>query len=198
MNFRNKEIQTGLKTSRLDGRLVIHTKEPYEITIDGRGNNRKIIIAKEAKHSAEGLLLDLEQCFVAAANSASRGVSEDDRLNAAAVNAAKEERPFWDIDCPSEKEINEQAFGLESVMKSTMVIKMSTFMQMFKSLIMKTHVLETDTGKTIGGVVWERISLNDKQNIAFKYCAFFANPFQRLAESSPDEDEKQQNEVVDD
>jgi hypothetical protein len=178
------------RTSRKDGILIIKTDKPYKMAVNGRLEERSVIICNDINSSAELAAFNLEQLL-------DIPIFETGRKQKEVPSGELEEDDFFDKDCPSDKEIQERASGLEFMIRNCKEVKMSEIIIEFNG-ILRSGVIKLDGGSPMTKPVWDTMHRNDKLKIIFWYSAFFVNPLQRLYAISPKKETKsEQGETLD-
>lgn len=168
-----------MKTSRKDGILILKTNKPYKIAVDGNLVDRNTIICREITGNTEGAAFDLEQMFDAAMFDIAAKNSQKEKSQKEKQEEEKKQKAFFDNDRPSNDEIEDQALGLEMIIRMNKVIKISTLTEIFNEFIVGNLIsAEGNVSMTIP--IWETIHRDDKLRILFWYTAFFVNPLLRL------------------
>jgi hypothetical protein len=165
------------KTSRKDGILVLKTDKPYKMAINGKLEQRNIILCFDINNQAESAAFDLEQYFdVAIFDMAEKQINK----STPARDDDKKEDDFFKKDSPSNKEIEEKALGIEMLLRSNKAILISKILETFNEII-QAGLIKADGGITMTSPIWQTIHRDDKLKIVFWYAAFFVNPLQRLS-----------------
>lgn len=166
-----------MKTSRTEGILVFETEKPYKIAINGEQQDRKEIVCHDVNGKCENAALDMEQLITTALQSIPQGKSKATKKQLLADE--KKDKEFFGTDSPSEKQINDNAQGLEMMIQMTDAVKMSDLMELFVEFVGAGVVCCAGDLK-ITKPIWESIHRNDKKRIMFRYCSFFVNPLEQL------------------
>ena len=166
-----------MKTSRLEGILVMETKKPYKMAIDGNMEPRNEIILNDVNEACENAAYDLEQLLMAASVSIPQTNIKVDQKRSEAED--KETQNFFSDDCPSEKAINNMALSLESMVSLSTGVKMSEIMEVFNDFV-SAGVVKCAGGAKMEPNIWRTVDRKDKKRIVFRYASFFANPLESL------------------
>lgn len=165
------------KTSRKDGILTFNTDRPYKIAIDGNQEDRNEIICHDVNAKCENAALDMEQLITTALQSIPQNKSKATKAQLLADE--KKDKDFFGTDSPSEKQIEDNAKGLEMMVQMTDAVKMSDMVELFFQFI-GAGVICCAGDIKITEPIWDSIHRNDKKKIMFRYCSFFVNPLEQL------------------
>jgi hypothetical protein len=152
----------------------MRTDTPYKMAIDGQANqDRSFICCKEFGYKTENAAFDLEQLFTVAMFDMAQN------RKASSDNAKVEKDDFFNKDCPTDKEIQERAMGLEMMIKSSAKVKISQLLEIFSEFL-DAGLIQVEGGQVMTEIIWQSVKPSDKLKILFWYCAFFVNPLRRL------------------
>ncbi len=167
-----------MKTSRIEGLLVINCKKPYQIAKNGINQDATEIICKEINFATEGIADDLEQMFFSAmADSQKRNPNSGTSTDEDVDKQIKENQDFVNNDNPIESEIDNKAMILEYIFKINQAYKFTDIEALFGKLVNAGLIMaENETKLTTTHPIWMKISREDKRRIMFSYISFFANP----------------------
>lgn len=164
--------------SRKDGVLVFKTNTPYKIAVNGQEQERSILICKDVTYQAERYAYDLEQYFTVAILDIQERTKKDNQLPDDKLK--KETEDFYTKENPTNEEIEQQAMGLETIIRMNKAIKISDIVSTFEGIV-DCGLIQSDTGTIFNIYLWRNINRIDKLRIVMSYCAFFVNPLQRLS-----------------
>ncbi len=171
-----------MKTSRSQGILVLKLDKPYQLAVSGKMVESKTIVCYEPTGmKGEDVAFDLDHCLRAAIFSIinSERVRKNEKIDDDENNA--EENDFYEKECPTDEEINLNGASLQfSFTMRNSYIKMTDLMNIFKEVI-NLGFLKSEHGEPLTIEIWKTINRDDKEDILFKFCSFFVNPFQKLA-----------------
>lgn len=172
-----------MKTSRLEGILVIETSKPYKVAVNGEEQDRNVVVLRDVTSAAEDAAFDLEQLFASCIFDMSQKQSN---ANADANDDAAF-KSFIDDNSPSASAVNDQAGMYELMLKTTRAVKLSEAIEAFSGII-SAGLVASDTGDAIRkgpGGIWEKLDRRDKLRIVCSYVAFFVNPLESLQNIQP-------------
>ena len=165
-----------MKTSRMDGKLVLETRRPYLVAVNGAEQERHKIVCLDVTPRAEMAAFDLEQYVT----SAMFDIAERQAKNNRQIEGDQDGGAFFDEDMPSDEDINQQMTLIEMTLKSNRSVKISMVFEAFHG-ILDAGLITSDTGdKILPGGIWEKIHRTDKLRIMCGYISFFANPLESL------------------
>ena len=174
-----------MQTSRSQGILVIKIEKPYDIAVSGKMVKSNTVVCYEPTGlKGENVAFELDHCLRAAIFSIinSERVKKNISNNEVIDNEDDEEDNFYKEDSPKDSEINLNAASLQfSFTMRNSFIKITDLLSIFMDVI-NLGFLKSEHNETITIEVWKTISRKDKEDILFKFCSFFVNPFQKLAE----------------
>lgn len=185
-----------MKTSRKDGILVIQTEKPYTMTINGQFEKRNTIICHDVNTRCEAAAYDLEQQLILAMTNIPANNSRKKTSQKQIIADEKQDKKFFDADCPTDSEISKQAQALEMMVNMNNAVRISEFMETFNDFLTSGAVC-IDGDQKMQPAIWETISRKDKARIVFWYCAFFVNPSERLAAMAQSMDDPGLSEATD-
>jgi hypothetical protein len=165
-----------MKNSRREGLLYFETKKTFKVSIDGGFEERNSVICHDVNSKCEGAALDIEQLLISAMSSLKGNSNPDPE---AVEKNQKEGEVFFNNESPAHKDVEEQAKGLEFSFMMNTEVKISVIIKAFKEMIL-AGVISTTGDILMTASVWDKINIKDKSYICFMYCAFFANPLERL------------------
>jgi hypothetical protein len=169
-----------MKTSRSTGVLVLNIEKPYRIAVDGKMVESNIVVCYEPTGlKGEDVAFNLDHCLRAAIFSI---VNSERVRNEKVDDEDIQENDFYEKECPTEDEVNLNGISLQfSFTMRNSFIKITDLMNLFVEVV-SLGFLKSEHGETITIEVWKTISRKDKEDILFKFCSFFVNPFQKLAQ----------------
>ncbi len=166
-----------MKTSRTDGILVIQTKKPYKIAINGQAEDRTEIICHDVTSKSEEAAVDLEQLLTAAMGSIEQRATTTSKKQMLADE--KKGKDFFGNNSPSDADIEEQAQALEMMIKLNKSVKVSELMEVFREFLAAGTVCAAGDQQMYANI-WETVDYRDKLRIMYWYAAFFVNPLESL------------------
>ncbi len=167
-----------MKTDRKEGILYFDTLKPYKVAIAGKLEERTEIICHDVNAKCEEAALDMEQLLLRALNSLPERTSRASKKQMDADE--KKDKSFFDNNSPSEKEIDEQATNLSLIVQMNSAVQMSQLLEVFQE-ILASGVISYVGNQKMTSTVWTSIGRKDKTRIMFRYCSFFVNPLEQLA-----------------
>jgi len=175
-----------MNTSRFEGRLVLHTNKPYKIARQssegGSNSDATEIICKEITFAVENAANDLEQMFKSAVTN--WGLSHPSIDNKAQPDTSGEDAKnsaYEANDSPSEKEVENQAAGLENMFMLNTDFMISDLSKKFNEFVNAGLVMaENETKISTTHPIWISIDIKDKRRILFSYLSFFVKPLSSL------------------
>ena len=177
-----------MKTSRLDGILVLQTDKPYEIAISGKMEQRNTIICRDINAKTENAACDLEQALMTAMMTL-QGRETKEISKAQMAKDEKAEKDFFKNDSPKMSDIDAQAQAIEMIVNmASGSVRKSQLKEMFYEIACERLACDGDLKLTQS--VWDTISLKDKNKIMFRYCAFFVNPFEAVSDMASSTEKK--------
>lgn len=139
-----------------------------------------LITCKEINSATEGAAADLEQLFISGMTDFYQRSKQEKKFSEKNSGKILEPDTFSTNECPSDKEIQEEAKTLEITFMANTFVKMSELLETFTKIVDAKLILG-EANQPITSIVWNTIKRYDKQKILFWYCAFFVNPLSRLS-----------------
>lgn len=175
-----------MRISRRDGILIVECKKSFKVAYDGKMVERNRVICKEITFEAEAAAFDLEQSVRVALMNIS--TPQDKKYSSQEHNTANDEndekmKKFFENDCPSIKEVEEQGAMIEMMCSMNKQIRMSEIVNIFGELL-HHGLIEIEGNIKMTPEIWKTVDRKDKLKIMFNYIAFFANPLQSLLTTS--------------
>ncbi len=177
-----------MKTSRTEGILILATKKPYKVAIEGNLEERFEIICHDVNSKCEAAAADMEQLIIRGLTAIPEGQSKASKKQM--MKDEKKDKDFFENDTPSDKEINEQAQNLQMIMQMNGAVNISELMDIFQE-ILAAGVIEYAGGKKMTQTVWGSVDRHDKVAVMFKYCSFFVNPLEQLVNMASSTDSQE-------
>lgn len=182
-----------MKTSRKDGILVMYTKNPYKMAIDGRLQEKNTIICHDIDYENEGAAYDLQEALMAAFMDVSER-NQSKNLKIEDKTSDQENENFLNKESPTEKEIEVMGASMMMPILISKSVGLKNVIKIFESIALNGLVLCEGNIK-MTSVIWKTINRQDRLKIAFGYMAFFVNPLQQLLIMSAGEENRKQIEV---
>lgn len=177
-----------MKNSRKDGKMIVHCKKSYKMAVDGQQSEQNRVICKDITYEAEYIAFDLEQYLnVALFNMPVR--EEFKKLPKTSDDDMKAEK-FYKNECPSIKEVEEQANMFQIMISMNKEIQLSRIVETFEGIV-RSKLIHMEGDIPMPYEIWKTLDRNDRIKIMFCYIAFFVNPLQRLQSLSTEMEKSQ-------
>lgn len=169
-----------MENSRSKGILVIKINKPYKIAVSGKLVDSNILICHEPIGiKGDDIAYELEHYLRVAVFSVMNNEKIKKEYNEKDLKKEDDEI-FYDKEKPSDIEVTKNAIALQYTFSfQTGWVKLNDFMKMFQGII-EAGFLKSEHGETVTLPIWQEIKRDERELIAFKYCAFFLNPYQKL------------------
>lgn len=174
-----------MKNSRKDGTLVVKINKPYTMSVDGQPVQEHVLICHEINQHCEYIAMDIEQYLKACVLNMSTRNNEQRQVvyDKQAKEDEKKAKNYYENECPSVAEVEENAAMLEMFVSMNTMIRVSQIMEKFVGFV-NAGLIKMKNGKSLPYLYWNKLDMRDKLKIMYCYCSFFVNPLQNLAELS--------------
>lgn len=170
-----------MKNSRKDGILILNCHKPYKMAIDGQYVEKYRLLCKEHNSESEYAVMDLGQYLTVALMNMPQ--NEQIQTDKTTDEQEKKAMKFYDNECPTMAEVEEQATLIEMMMLTNNQVTVSKLMQCFEGIV-RSGLIFMEGNVQMPYQTWKQIHINDKLKIMYSYIAFFVNPLQRLVSLS--------------
>lgn len=185
-----------MRTSRLEGMLILETKKPYKIATDGNLTEQTQIVCKDIDSVSEAIAFDIEQMYMVALMDIQnqRAKNSDQKQIESNEKNESENKDFYENECPSSQDVEKYGSQLMMLFKMNSAIAYSKLLGLFNELLSSGRICAIG-GAPMTQPIWASVDRKDKERIVFAYISFFVNPLLSLENLSSETDKNAEQEV---